>query len=102
VTDSVRKIDEPTLVDPSFVGLGFSHGEDEVRGRPPGLDGGHEIGHQLLLRPQHQLDLLAAALLERRDDFSDRLVLFDGLSLLPPHHEVGGLCAERCHGECCD
>ena len=41
-----------------------------------------------------QLDLLSGVLLERRDDLGDRLVLLGVEPLLPPHHEVGGLCAD--------
>ena len=95
MADGVRKIDEPILVDPSFVGLGFSYGKDEVRGWPPGLERSHEVGHKLLLLTQDELDLLAGVLLEGGDDLSDRLVLFGGLSLLPPYDEVSGVCAER-------
>ena len=102
VADGVREIDEPTLVGPLFVGLGLNYREDEVGGTPPGLERGHKVGHKFFLRTKDELDLLAAILLEGRDDLPDRLVLFGGLSLLPPHHEVGGLRAERRHGECCD
>jgi hypothetical protein len=35
--------------------------------------------------------------LEGRDDLRDRLVLRGVVPFLPPHHEVGGLCAERHH-----
>ena len=36
-----------------------------------------------------------SVLLEGGDDLPDRLVLLGVVPLLPPHHEVGGLCAER-------
>ena len=99
MADGFREIDEPTLVGPSFEGLRFGHREDEVGGSPPGLERRHKVGPKFFLRTKDQLDLLAAILLERRDDLPDRRVLFGGLPLLPPHHEVGGLCAERRHGE---
>ena len=51
------------------------------------------------LRTKDELDLLAPPLLEGRDDLPDRLVLFGGLPLLPPHHGVGGLRAERRNAE---
>ena len=99
VADGVREVDEPTLVGPLLIGLGISDREDEVRDQPPGLERGHEVGHNCFLRIKDELDLLAAVLLEGGDDLPDRRVLLGGLSLLPPHHEVGGLCAERRHGE---
>ena len=42
-----------------------------------------------------ELDLLAGFLLEGGDDLRDRLVLLRVEPFLPPHHEVGGLRAER-------
>ena len=42
-----------------------------------------------------ELDLLAGVLLEGRDDLPERLVLLGVVPLLPPHHQVGGFCAER-------
>jgi hypothetical protein len=42
-----------------------------------------------------ELDLLAALLLERCDDRTDRLVLLRVEPLLPPHHEVGSPRAGR-------
>ena len=99
VADSVGEVHEPTLVGPTFVRLGINYREDEVGGAPPGLDRGHKVSHQLLLRTKDELDLLAAALLERRDDLPDRGVLLGVLPLLPPHHEIGGLCAEGDHRE---
>ena len=42
-----------------------------------------------------ELDLLAGLLLEGGDDLPDRLVLLGVVALIPPHHEVGGLGAER-------
>jgi hypothetical protein len=75
--------------------LRLGYREDEVGGSPPGLERRHKVGPKFFLRTKDQLDLLTAILLERRDDLPDRLVLFGGLSLLPPHHEVGGLGAER-------
>jgi hypothetical protein len=44
----------------SLVGLGTDDREDEVRGTPPGLDRGHQIGRQFLLFAKDQLDLLTA------------------------------------------
>ena len=48
---------------------------------------------------EDELDLLAGLLLEGGDDLLDRLVLLGVVALIPPHHEVGGLRAERRHGE---
>ena len=95
MTNGVREIDEPTLVRPLFVGLGLNHREKEVGGTAPGLERGREVGHKFFLLSHDKLDLLAGLLLECGDSFPDRLVFLGGLSLLPPHHEVGGLCAER-------
>ena len=46
---------------------------------------------------ENELDLLAGLLLEGGDGLPDRLVLLGVVPLLPPHHEVGGLRAERRH-----
>ena len=48
---------------------------------------------------EDELDLLAGLLLEGGDDLPDRLVLLGVVPLLPPHHEVGGLRAERRQNE---
>jgi hypothetical protein len=42
------------------------------------------------------LHLLTGLLLEGGDDLGARLVLLGVEALLPPDHEVGGLCAGRC------
>jgi hypothetical protein len=44
---------------------------------------------------EEKLDLLAAVLLEGLDDLPDRLVLLGSEPFFPPHHEVGGMRAER-------
>ena len=48
---------------------------------------------------EDEFDLLAGVLLEGGDDLPDRLVLLGVEPLLPPHHEIGGPCAERCGHE---
>ena len=50
---------------------------------------------------EDQLDLLAGLLLEGGDDLLDRLVLLGVVALVPPHHEVGGVRAERRQDEHC-
>jgi hypothetical protein len=75
------------------------HGEEEVGRTPSGLDQSQCLVDKLLVRVEDELDLLPTVLLERRNDLPDRLVLLVVLSLLPAHHEIGALCAERRDGQ---
>jgi hypothetical protein len=53
----------------------------------------------LIERMEDEFDLFPALLLKCGDDFPDRCVFFAIDSLVPPHHEVGGLRAERREGQ---
>ena len=68
-------------------------------GRAPGRERHLGFVEDFILRGLDELDLLAALLLQRGDDLRDSLVFLRIEALLPPHHEVGGLTAERCHCE---
>ena len=69
-------------------------GKKKKLGRPPPPQRRLGFVEHLILCGLDELDLLARALLEGGDDLADRLVFLGIESLLPPHDEVGGLCAE--------
>ena len=49
----------------------------------------------LVLWMEDELGMFAALVLERGDHLSDRCVFLRVVPLIPPHHEVGGVCADR-------
>jgi hypothetical protein len=80
--------------------LGNQEAEGEV-GRPAGLERRHDFDRNLILVVKSDLDLLARVLLESGYDFRNRFVFLEVGPLLPPHHEVGGLRAERRQNKRC-
>jgi hypothetical protein len=86
---------------PSVSPLGDPFAEVKVQeiGRLARLKGCSGLVAHLILAVQDELDLLAAVLLEGRDDLPNRFVLPGMGPLLPPHHKVGGASVERGRGE---
>jgi hypothetical protein len=74
--------------------------EQEI-GRLSGRNRGDDLGFDVVVRRQIELDLLPAMLLEGGDDLPDRRILLGVEALLPQHDEVGGLCAEGRHDDRC-
>jgi hypothetical protein len=81
--------------------LGDPFAEVKVQeiGRLPRLEGCSGLVAHLILAVQDEVDLLAAVLLEGRDDLPNRLVLPGMGPLLPPDDEAGGVGGERGRGE---
>jgi hypothetical protein len=96
--DGVSQVDEPIVESPFGDVVPSAEAEGKV-GQRAGLERCHDLVLKLILLIERELYLFTAALLESCDDISERLVLLGIGPLLPPHHEVGGLGAERCHDE---
>jgi hypothetical protein len=69
-------------------------GVQEVR-RPPRLERRLDLVADLILSGLDEFDFLAGLLLDRGDNFPDRLVHLRVDALLPPDDEVGAASAER-------
>src|SRR5262247_3038338 len=52
-----------------------------------------------LIGMEDELDVITGTLLKGGDDLPDGIVFLVQISLLPPHHEVSGLRAERCENQ---
>jgi hypothetical protein len=92
--DHVREVDEPVVICPLAVIVVRVRAEQEIRWLPS-RNRGERLGLNIIEGWLFELDLFSGLLLEGGDDFPDRLVLLRVEPLLPPHHEVGGVCAER-------
>jgi hypothetical protein len=92
--ESVLEVDEAVLVSP-LGDSGYALGAEQEVGRLPDRKCCLGFVEHFVLGGLNELDVLASLLLEGGDDLPDRLVLLGVIPLLPPHHEVGGLGAER-------
>ena len=97
--DGVAEVDELIVEDPFRDIARNAYPERDV-GRSASLQRQLELFWELRLLIENELDLLAAPLLESGDGLRDRRVLLGMVSLLPPHHEVGGLRGDRRQDEC--
>jgi hypothetical protein len=98
VAYGVREVHEPIVDDPLSDVVAQLATEGEV-GRLARLQRRHDVVRKLVLWELDEFDLLAGILLEDGDDFPKGRVLLGVVTLVPPHHKVGGLCAERRHRE---
>jgi hypothetical protein len=98
VTDGVREVHEPVIEGPFSNKAAKQQAESEI-GRLAHLERRHDLVGKLLKWIEDQLDLLAALLLERGNDFLERLALLRVVGFVPPDDELGGLSAERCQTE---
>jgi hypothetical protein len=98
VADGVREIHQPILESP-LRNIGDQPIAESEVGRPTGLERRLDLFRKLLPRIEAKFGVLAAVLLEGRDDLCDRFVLLGLNALLPPDHEVSGAGAERRQGE---
>jgi hypothetical protein len=92
------KVQEP-IVESPFRDVTAKTGAEGEVGRLARLERGRHLVEHLILCGLHEIDLLAGLLLEGGDDLPDRFVLLGIKPLFPPHHEVGGGCAERRHDQ---
>ena len=90
MADGVGEVHEPIVEGPLRDIAGNAYAEREI-GRLARLQRRLELVRELLCSIENELDLLAAPLLESGDGLPDRRILLGVVSLLPPHHEVGGL-----------
>jgi hypothetical protein len=97
VADGVRKIHQPIIERPPW-DIDYKPEAERDVGRPPSLEGRLDVGWLLLQGDEGDLDLLAGLLLESRDHLLERLVLLSMVRLVPPHDEVGRLCARAAPG----
>jgi hypothetical protein len=93
-----REIRESTLEGPPRE-IGTEQDTVGEVGRAAGLERRHDLARKFVNRVRDELYLVAGPLLEGDDDLLQRLVLLRIEPLLPPDHEVGGLCAERRYRE---
>jgi hypothetical protein len=98
VADCVGEVHEPIVEGPFRDVVGHNRAERKV-GRSARRQRRLELLREFRLLIEDEFDMLTAVLLEGRDGLPDRLVLLRVEPLIPPHHEVGGLRAERCQDQ---